>query len=972
MKKKNYLILKLSLWGGEVVLQNLDLRLDVLEDELQLPFEFLSGHIHELIIHVPWTKITSEPIQITINTIEFVLKLKDPNATTNNTASGNSNANDTTASSSTSLPESGERKKRLSKIDDNQQQQYYQQGYVPGLVNKIINNIAINCHNIILKYIEEDIVVSMNIQLLSFNSANDNWQKSFIDFNNAKIIQRKLIQISDLTICLDKRNSIGLIDVCQEPILYRCSLEMRIIKKLNLPTKQQQQKSSFTRIDILSNLMEINITSIQFPMVMRLLLLMKLLKYGELNPKSKKTKNKMKNRRNSKKSSDIINLTTNDGNCNDLLETNSNIENESESYLTWAWNLIPTIFPIIENDDDNDGQNETDNHNLNNNEDRFYIGLYLKKLNITLKSSDIIIDSIVQTTRKIRYNPILKISLDGIYNEINMIGKKWFNITAGISKISLESLGNYATSTTKTSSSNTTGYSESLILFSDSAFVEDNYLENSLFQNNNEENLKNLIKSKFTINIDNHLNEINENSLLKRTPIFAFDMFHFIDIPTSFDDDYYNKSISDYDSDDYEYSNLSEQSLIRLFLSSITIKYNSSLLKIINAIDELIQTYNYPPYLDETFDNITTTTTSTVQQKIPPPSIDDYDALMKEIPKKICKLTLRKIKIEFYPILQKSQQNKRYNNNDKLLKKLQKIPFLNFICDNFHLNWIRPLYPTRLVYITSQLPDKPQEFMNSCYDLFKFDINNLNLQILSSSNNNQNQLQNPQLSQNLKIMNFLNIPQINGEFKQLLMPNIWPIKNDNDDENELILQKFSCNIKYINFEFTKFELQIIYEILSKTILQYDSINLLEISYINELNIKKLEQNFQRFKLCITELEGNITNYREIINYDGKITTINGFIIEKINEEINEKIFLTTKNSEFCQWIIQWPIIKNDDDNNDSEKEKYQFEKPPFIAVLISDYEIVINKKFINLLSSDDIILPSQFYDMEREGKKKYI
>jgi vacuolar protein sorting-associated protein 13B len=60
---------QISLWGGDVVFQNLDLKLDVLEEELQLPFNFLSGHIHELSIHVPWTKIASEPIAITINTI---------------------------------------------------------------------------------------------------------------------------------------------------------------------------------------------------------------------------------------------------------------------------------------------------------------------------------------------------------------------------------------------------------------------------------------------------------------------------------------------------------------------------------------------------------------------------------------------------------------------------------------------------------------------------------------------------------------------------------------------------------------------------------------------------------------------------------------------------------------------------------------------------------------------------------------
>ena len=65
---------QVSLWEGEVTFHNLDLRLDVLQEELNLPFQFLSGHIHELVISVPWTKITSEPIRININTIEFVLK----------------------------------------------------------------------------------------------------------------------------------------------------------------------------------------------------------------------------------------------------------------------------------------------------------------------------------------------------------------------------------------------------------------------------------------------------------------------------------------------------------------------------------------------------------------------------------------------------------------------------------------------------------------------------------------------------------------------------------------------------------------------------------------------------------------------------------------------------------------------------------------------------------------------------------
>ena len=61
--------LKVSLWGGDAMFSNLDLRLEVLERELGLPFSFVSGHIHELHIHVPWIRLHAEPIVITINTI---------------------------------------------------------------------------------------------------------------------------------------------------------------------------------------------------------------------------------------------------------------------------------------------------------------------------------------------------------------------------------------------------------------------------------------------------------------------------------------------------------------------------------------------------------------------------------------------------------------------------------------------------------------------------------------------------------------------------------------------------------------------------------------------------------------------------------------------------------------------------------------------------------------------------------------
>ena len=60
---------QVSLWQGGATFNNVNLNLEAIEEELQLPLHLISGHIHELKISVPWTKLTSEPIVVYINTI---------------------------------------------------------------------------------------------------------------------------------------------------------------------------------------------------------------------------------------------------------------------------------------------------------------------------------------------------------------------------------------------------------------------------------------------------------------------------------------------------------------------------------------------------------------------------------------------------------------------------------------------------------------------------------------------------------------------------------------------------------------------------------------------------------------------------------------------------------------------------------------------------------------------------------------
>ncbi|KAG7312974.1 hypothetical protein JYU34_000046 [Plutella xylostella] len=145
---------QVSLWGGGVVLHNLVLKADVLQQEVSLPFTLVSGRIHELLIQVPWTKIMSEPIIVTIDTIECVLNLKPPNP-----------------------PAEDEEPTRE---NSNRQVVEAPPGYMQALVRRVVSNVVLRLDHLIVKYVEDDIVLSLNVKHLQINCADGKWQPAFV------------------------------------------------------------------------------------------------------------------------------------------------------------------------------------------------------------------------------------------------------------------------------------------------------------------------------------------------------------------------------------------------------------------------------------------------------------------------------------------------------------------------------------------------------------------------------------------------------------------------------------------------------------------------------------------------------------------------------------------------------------------------------------------------------------------------
>ncbi|XP_036193776.1 vacuolar protein sorting-associated protein 13B isoform X21 [Myotis myotis] len=377
--------LQLSLWGGDVVLSKLELKLDVLEQELKLPFTFLSGHIHELRIHVPWTKLGSEPVVITINTMECILKLKDGMQDDHESCGSNSTNPSTTENTKSSVKP--RRIQQAAPTDPD-----LPPGYVQSLIRRVVNNVNIVINNLILKYVEDDIVLSVNITSAECYTVGELWDRAFMDISATDLVLRKVINFSDCTVCLDKRNASGKIEFYQDPLLYKCSFRTRLhFTYDNLNSKMP----SVIKIHTLVESLKLSITDQQLPMFIRIMQLGIALYYGEIsNVKDGETEDFTCH--NKDMSGNITGVE--DETRIDMpypsqykgQELYSQQEDEqSQGWVSWAWSFVPAIVSYDDGEEDYLGNDPTSTMHQQKSQTLkdpiVSIGFYCTKATVTFK-----------------------------------------------------------------------------------------------------------------------------------------------------------------------------------------------------------------------------------------------------------------------------------------------------------------------------------------------------------------------------------------------------------------------------------------------------------------------------------------------------------------------------------------------------------------------------------------------------------
>ncbi|KAF3691535.1 Vacuolar protein sorting-associated protein 13B Cohen syndrome protein 1 [Channa argus] len=704
--------LQLSLWGGDVVLSKLDLKLDVLEQELKLPFTFMSGHIHELRIHVPWTKLGSEPVVITINTMECILKLRD--GAQDDHESGSSSTS-RSVSDSTKAVAKPRRLQQAAPSDPD-----LPPGYVQSLIRRVANNVNIVVNNLILKYVEDDIVLSVNITSAECYTVDDMWERAFMDITAPELVLRKVINFADCTVCLDKRNASGKIEFYQDPLLYKCSFRTRLhFTYDNINSKIP----SVIKIQTMVESLKLSITDQQLPMFIRILELVIALYYGEIGGhKEGEGEEGGAHVREAGGSLpgldvDMESQAASQYSNTDLYLQSESSEDADQGWVSWAWSFVPAIVGTEEEgEEDLYQQRETGSipSSLQQHTPKdpiVSIGFYCTKASITFKLTETQSESSYYSPQKVKSREVLCLEQQGITIEVLMMGEPFFNCQIGF--VGCRALCLKGIMGVRDFEENMNRSEEDAVFF----ICGDNlnskgmtYLTNSLFDYRSPEN--NGVRAEFILDATNHKETYTEIAGMQRFGAFYMDYLYTMENNCG-------KGSQDVSALSMEEAVpvVQETSIKRLVVGPLDIKLHSSAVHRILKMVTCAMDHEYEPYCKPQREII---------EEIHGPASPEVISSFEEfIPTRLTCLTLLQVSVtlsmaEFnllhtlMPVIM-GQKAAAGPLNVPVFQPVRPLPSVQFQVEKVNVEHSVPMYAPELVSAVSSLSQPSDNLQHHCY-----------------------------------------------------------------------------------------------------------------------------------------------------------------------------------------------------------------------------------------------------------------
>ncbi|XP_055478364.1 intermembrane lipid transfer protein VPS13B [Psammomys obesus] len=704
--------LQLSLWGGDVVLSKLELKLDVLEQELKLPFTFLSGHIHELRIHVPWTKLGSEPVVITINTMECILKLKDGIQDDHESCGSNSTNRSTAENSKSSLKP--RRIQQAAPADPD-----LPPGYVQSLIRRVVNNVNIVINNLILKYVEDDIVLSVNITSAECYTVSELWDRAFMDISATDLVLRKVINFSDCTVCLDKRNASGKIEFYQDPLLYKCSFRTRLhFTYDNLNSKMP----SIIKIHTLVESLKLSITDQQLPMFIRIMQLGIALYYGEIgNFKDIETEDP------TSLSKDMLgNITGPEDETRIEMqysaqykgqELYSQDNEEPQGWVSWAWSFVPAIVSYDDGEEDclgNDPASTMHQQKAQTLKDPIVsVGFYCTKATVTFKLTEMQAESSYYSPQKVKSKEVLCWEQEGTTIEALMMGEAFFDCQIGFVGCRAICLKGIMGVKDFEEHMNRSETEACFFICGENLSTKGlTYLTNSLFDYRSPEN--NGTRAEFILDAAHHKETYTEIAGMQRFGAFYMDYLYTMEHSSGKGP----ANQQDFPSGKNEDLGIvQEKSTKSLVIGPLDFRLDSSAVHRILKMVVCALEHEYEPYSRLKLESKDEKETVLNPEEVA--SLEEY------IPTRHTSVTLLKCTCTIFmaefnlldhllPVIKGGKNSSNFMNatNFQLLRPL---PSLQILVDKINLEHSVPMYAEQLVHVVSSLPQPSDNLLHYCY-----------------------------------------------------------------------------------------------------------------------------------------------------------------------------------------------------------------------------------------------------------------
>ncbi|CAN9514055.1 unnamed protein product [Ophioblennius macclurei] len=700
--------LQLSLWGGDVVLSKLDLKLDVLEQELKLPFTFMSGHIHELRIHVPWTKLGSEPVVITINTMECILKLRDGAQDDHDSGSSSTSRSMSDSSKAVAKP------RRLQQAAPSDPD--LPPGYVQSLIRRVVNNVNIVVNNLILKYVEDDIVLSVNITSAECYTVDDMWERAFMDIAAPELVLRKVINFADCTVCLDKRNASGKIEFYQDPLLYKCSFRTRLhFTYDNINSKIP----SVIKIQTMVESLKLSITDQQLPMFIRILELIIALYYGEIggHKEGEGEEGTAHVRESGANLPGMEGDLERQGSSQDIYMQTGSPEDEDQGWVSWAWSFVPAIVGTEEEGEEGlymqgePGGVPNSPQQLTPKDPIVAIGFYCTKASVTFKLTETQSESSYYSPQKVKSREVLCLEQEGITIEVLMMGEPFFDCQIGF--VGCRALCLKSIMGVRDFEENINRREEDAVFFSCGDSLSSKgmtYLTNSLFDYRSPEN--NGVRAEFILDAATHKETYTEIAGMQRFGAFYMDYL------------YTMESSIDKDSQEFSVVNteevvpvVQETSIKRLVVGPLDIRLHSSAVHRIFKMVTCAMDHEYEPYCKpqrETF-----------EERDVPATPEEISRLEEFIPSRLTCLTLLQVSVtvsmaEFnllhtlMPVIM-GQKAVPGPVTAPTFQPVHPLPSVRFLVEKVNVEHSVPMYAPELVGTVSSLSQPSDNLLHHCY-----------------------------------------------------------------------------------------------------------------------------------------------------------------------------------------------------------------------------------------------------------------